>query len=159
MDWKPGRAGTYAATLLLVCAGLTVVTGRPLLFPSLGPTAYVLATAPNGVDTTARRVVGGHAIGVVAGVVAFHLLAPGLSLTGAVVPLSESALGLAGAGVVSVGLTTAGMVALDARHAPACATTLIVSLGLLTTPAELGGIVAAVVVLYTSHRLVVYGLR
>lgn len=146
-----GRDGLTAGLLLAVAAGLAVLTGQPLVFPSLGPTAYVLAREPT-VGTT-RRVVGGHAIGVAAGVLSYRLLATGLVVTGSLAPLGEATLRLGAAAVLSVGLTTAGMVALDAEHAPACATTLICALGLLRTPLETGGILVAVVVLLGSHRL------
>jgi hypothetical protein len=53
--------------------------------------------------------------------------------------------------VLSVVATSWGMVAADAVHPPACATTLIVSLGLLSTPLEVAIIVASVVVLVAVH--------
>ena len=57
-------------------------------------------------------------------------------------------------GVVSIALTTAAMLAARANHAPACATTLIVSLGVL--PGFLDGalIMAAVAGMFLTHRLV-----
>jgi hypothetical protein len=145
------RDATVAASLLAVTAVLAVLTGQPLVFPSLGPTAYVLARRPSVGST--RRVVGGHAIGLLAGVVAYRLLAEGLVVTGPLPPTSETALRLAAAAVLSVGMTTAGMVGLEAEHAPACATTLICALGLLRTPLETAGVLVSVVVLLGSHRL------
>lgn len=47
------------------------------------------------------------------------------------------------------------MIATDAVHAPACATTLIVSLGLLSTPTEVAIIVASVSVLVGFHAGVI----
>lgn len=147
------RDGLRAGLLLTVTGVLAVVTGQPLVFPSLGPTAYVLARTPTA--GTARRVVGGHTIGVVAGVLTYRLVAPDLVLTGALPPLGDTSLRLATAAVLSVALTTAGMVATDAEHAPACATTLICALGLLTTPLETGGILVSVLVVLGSDRLLV----
>jgi hypothetical protein len=49
------------------------------------------------------------------------------------------------------------MIVTDTNHAPACATTLIVSLGLLPTPEQVGIIVASVVVLVAVHGSVVGG--
>ena len=43
------------------------------------------------------------------------------------------------------------MTVTDTVHAPACATTLIVSLGLLSTPEQVGIIVVSVVVLVGIH--------
>jgi hypothetical protein len=66
--------------------------------------------------------------------------------------LSTASVALAAAGVVSVVLTTAGMVTADLRHAPACATTLIVSLGLLPSLADAAIIGVAILVLLATHR-------
>ena len=43
------------------------------------------------------------------------------------------------------------MIATGMVHAPACATTLIVSLGVLSTPVQVGGIVVSVVILVEFH--------
>jgi hypothetical protein len=145
------RDGTAAVFLLAVTALLAVLTGQPLVFPSLGPTAYVLARRPSAGST--RRVLGGHAAGLLAGVAAYRLLAERPVVTGALQPTSETTLRLAAAVVLSVGLTTAGMVALDAEHAPACATTLICALGLRRILPETAGVLVSVVVLLGSHRL------
>jgi CBS-domain-containing membrane protein len=51
------------------------------------------------------------------------------------------------------------MIATGTVHPPACATTLIVSLGLLSTPAEVAIIVASVVVLVAFHALVILAFK
>jgi len=147
------RQAIRAATLLSTLAGAVWLSGLPLLFPSLGPTAYLFATTPAAPECAPRRVVAGHAIGVLAGLVAFHALGAGIGIDTLTTPGSVSALRLAASGVVAVGLTTAGMVATDTGHAPACATTLIVSLGILTTPRAALLIVVAVVVLVVEQRV------
>jgi len=43
------------------------------------------------------------------------------------------------------------MIATETIHAPACATTLIVSLGLLSTPSQVGIIVVSVSILVAFH--------
>ena len=149
------RTGTTIHTGLLISttAGLAWVSGLPMLFPSLGPSAFVLALFQDSDATAPRRVIGGHAIGVVAGLLAYHLLAAGISMTAATDPGSIAGLRLAASGVLATTLTAAGMLATDTRHPPACATTLIVSLGLLSTLFEGALIVLAVVVLVGAHRL------
>ncbi|WP_340099496.1 HPP family protein [Salinibaculum salinum] len=127
------------------------MTGFPFIFPSLGPTAYLLAVRPSALSCRPRTVVGGHAIGVAGGLVAFSLLAPDVAVTAELPPLSSDGLRLAASGVLATGLTTGGMLATGLRHAPACATTLIVSLGLLSTPPQAAGILLAVVVLVGVH--------
>ncbi|WP_224448153.1 HPP family protein [Haloprofundus salilacus] len=150
MPWrrdKPGPASVHAAALMTVLGLTALVTGQPFLFPSLGPSAYVLATGIGDDDSTPRRVVGGHFIGVVAGLATYHLLADGLVATQPVPPFSMAGVRLMTSATVAVGLTTAAMLATDLRHPPACATTLIVGLGLLTSVQESAIIMVAIVLL------------
>ena len=147
----PGRHGVVAGALVAVAGLLAWVSGSPLIFPSLGPTAYLLAVRPDSPAARPHRVVGGHAIGVVAGVVAVSLFSPAVAVTADIAPLSTAGLRIAGSGVLATGLTTVGMFLSDLRHAPACATTLIVSLGLLPTLPEVGAIMVAVLVLVAVH--------
>ncbi|NHN60389.1 MULTISPECIES: HPP family protein [Halorussus] len=146
------RESATAGSLLAVVGALAVATGRPFLFPSLGPSAFLLATRPSAPTSAPRRVAGGHAVGVAAGLVAYHALASGMVLTAPPTRLTAASAALAVSGVASVALTTAGMAAADLRHAPACATTLIVSLGLLSSLADALLVVAAVAVLLATHR-------
>ncbi|MFC7176196.1 HPP family protein [Halosegnis marinus] len=144
------------ARVVALLSGLAAVawaTGRPFVFPSLGPSAYALAVNPDAATNTPRRVLGGHAIGVAAGFLAYHALAGGAVLTESLAPLSAAGAGLALSSLAAVALTTAGMLATDLRHAPACATTLIVALGLLATPVEAGIVVVAVLALVTVDAL------
>ncbi|PSP81448.1 HPP family protein [Halobacteriales archaeon QS_1_68_20] len=148
--------GLYAGLLLVLLATVAWATGRPFVFPSLGPSAYALATDGEG-RLSARRVIGGHAVGVVAGLVAYHLLAPGLSLASLPPAHSTDALRLAASGTLSVALTAAGMVGTRTDHAPAAATTLIVSLGLLADPVDGAVILVAVFVLFLTDRTASHG--
>ena len=146
------RTGFVAGVLLLVCGGAAWLTGLPALFPSLGPTAYVLVERPGAPESRPRRVLGGHTIGVVAGLVCYWVVAGSGTLTAPPPSGSLAGLRLAAAGVASVGLTSVGMLATDLRHAPACATTLIVSLGLLSTLRRGVLVIAAVAVLVAAHH-------
>lgn len=140
--------------VLLSALGLVVwASGRPFLFPSLGPTAYLYATGPDSSACRTRRVLGGHAIGVVAGLVAYQLVAGGVVITASMTPGTPGTLRLAAAGVVAVMGTTVGMLLTDTRHPPACATTLIVGLGILPSPVEGAIILLAVGVLVLEHEL------
>ena len=127
-------------------SGTCEAEGRPFLFPSLGPTAFALAFQPG--QHQARDVLGGHLCGVLGGLIAYTAIADGTVLTALPPAQSEAAARMAGSGVLSVGLTTAGMLGTRAVHAPACATTLIVSLGLLPTLQDGALIVASVTLLY-----------
>lgn len=149
------RTGTTLHTALLISttAGMAWLSGLPMIFPSLGPSAFVLALFQDSDATSPQRVIGGHAVGVAAGLLAYHLLAVEVSMTVATAPGSIEGLQLAGSAVLATTLTAGGMLATDTRHPPACATTLIVSLGILSTPWEGVLIVLAVVLLVVAHRL------
>ncbi|WP_335999195.1 HPP family protein [Halorientalis halophila] len=151
--YEPSRPlvdAAYAGALLVVTGGLTWATGEAFVFPSLGPTAYLLATVHTEIQT-ARRVIGGHLIGIVAGLVAYHALASGASIVPASPAYSIEQLRLVASAVLSVTLTTAGMRTTGTEHAPACATTLIVSLGLLSTLVEATFVFVSVCLLYAVH--------
>jgi len=63
-------------------------------------------------------------------------------------PGTRLGLSLTASGTLATALTSALMIGTRSVHPPACATTLIVSLGLLSTPMEGGIIVGAVTMLY-----------
>lgn len=141
----------YASVLFTVLGLVAWATGQPFIFPSLGPSAFILAFDRRGERTSTYRIVGSHFIGAVAGLLAYTLVAQGVSLTTTPAGLSPDGLRLALSGVVSIAVTSWGMIATDTNHAPACATTLIVSLGLLSTPRQAATIVLSVVILVESH--------
>lgn len=148
---RPVGASLRAGLLMGVTGSMAWLTGEPFLFPSLGPSAYVLATAPTAETSAPRRVVGGHLVGIVAGLLAYWTIAPGLVATTPPPPVSTAGVRLAASAIVAVGLTTGGMLVTDLRHAPACATTLIVSLGLLATPRAGGIMLGAIGLLVGAH--------
>ena len=148
------RVGTslYAGVLLAVLGAVAFVTGQPFVFPSLGPSAFTLAADRRGGAARFYRVVGGHLVGAVAGFAAYAVVAPGVVVTSTPPALSVDGARLAASGVLSVVATSWGMLAADAVHPPACATTLIVSLGLLSTPLEVAIVAVSVVVLVAVHE-------
>ena len=150
------RVGTslYAGFLFTVLGLVAWASGQPFVFPSLGPSAFILAFDRQGERTRTYRVVGSHLIGAVAGFLAYSLLAQGVVITTTPEAFSADGLRLAASGVLSIIATSWGMIATDTNHAPACATTLIVSLGLLSTPLQVVTIVVSVVVLVEVHAIV-----
>ncbi|WP_435153651.1 HPP family protein [Haladaptatus sp. DFWS20] len=150
------RVAFVASILLVLLGALAWASGLPFLFPSLGPSAFLLSSKVGERVSEPRRVVGGHVIGVVFGLLTYHLVAPGLTVMQPSPPFSIAALRLSLSGILAVGLTTAGMVITDLRHPPACATTLIVALGLLTKPAEGVVVITAIVILVTVQQALAY---
>lgn len=148
------RVGTslYAGLLFTVLGGIAWASGEPFIFPSLGPSAFILAFERSGKRTRTYRVVGSHVIGAGAGFIAYVILAEGVAITTAPPPVSPAGLRLALSGVLSIIVTSWGMIATDTIHAPACATTLIVSLGLLSSPIQVVIMVVSVVILVEFHK-------
>lgn len=143
--------GFLSITLLAL---LAVATGVPFVFPSLGPTAYQLFLSPRAEASTPRNTLIGHLIGIGCGYGAFWI-AGMPALAALAKDVFDWRLVLA-AGLSLAG-TAAIMILLDASHPPAGATTLIVSLGIITKPPYLAAIEAAVLVItvqaFCIHRL------
>jgi CBS-domain-containing membrane protein len=125
-------------------AFVAFVTGEPFVFPSLGPTAFLLFYTPLIPAASPRNTLGGHAIGAAAGYLSLVVF----GLTDAAPALATSVTGArVGAAALSLGLTSGAMVWARVPHPPAGATTLIVALGILTEPEELVVLMVAVVAL------------
>jgi CBS-domain-containing membrane protein len=129
---------------IALLAATAMVTRIPFIFPSLGPTAFLLFFSPNAPTASPRHTIYGHAIGIVCGYGALWLMhlqhAPPALVTG--VDLHRVV-----AAALSLAATGALMILLKAAHPPAGATTLIISLGIVTRPLYLGIIEVAVVLL------------
>jgi CBS domain-containing membrane protein len=119
-------------------------SGHPLVVPSLGPTAFLIFNRSQTPAARPRNAILGHLLGAVCGYVA--LIAFGLAHSPAVTQGGLTSARI-GAAAVSIGLTTGSMIILGAEHGPAGATTLIVSLGFMTTISSLGLLMIGVVAL------------
>lgn len=117
---------------------------HPLVVPSLGPTAFLVFNRCQSSVARPRNIVFGHLIGALAGylsLVVFGLQHAPSVVEGGLVPPRI------GAAALSIALTSAVMILLHAEHGPAGATTLIVSLGFMTTPSSLSLLMAGVIFL------------
>jgi CBS-domain-containing membrane protein len=153
----PALAARYDSTAVLAAfsfingcvsialmAAVALVSRQPFIFPSLGPTAFLFFYTPLAPAASPRNAVIGHLVGIFAGWVslaAFHLTHAAPALAGGLTAAHV------GAAALSLGLTSGLMVLVRAPHPPAGATTLIISLGLLRTPAQMAVLMAAVVLL------------
>lgn len=145
-------AGVHAGALLSLAAVVAWVSGAPAVFPSLGPSAFVLATGRS--KPSARRIVGGHAVGVAAGLVSYLGVTAVVDVPSA--PLEFDPPWLLVSAVFALVLTTTGMRLTRTVHPPACATTLIVALGLLGPKSALLVVVPAVVSLLVVDRAITH---
>jgi CBS-domain-containing membrane protein len=121
-----------------------VITRAPFVFPSLGPTAFLFFYTPMAATAAPRNALVGHLIGAVAGYLSLVLF--GLTDAGPAVAVGVT-LPRVLAAALSLGLTSGLMVLFRSPHPPAGATTLIISLGILTQPWQLGVLMLAVVLL------------
>lgn len=137
---------------------LALVTRNPFVFPSLGPTAYLLFFAPLGKSSSPRNTICGHAIGLICGYAAFVMTSAGAQPFGMPPTIFWPRI-LAAA--LSLSATGAFMALLDVSHPPAGATTLIVSLGIISKPHELVIIEVAVLLLVIQALVInrMAGLR
>jgi CBS-domain-containing membrane protein len=129
---------------IAIMAAAAVVTDQPFIFPSLGPTAFLLFYTPLLPAASPRNTLGGHAIGAASGYLALVIFglqhnAPAL--------VEGVAWARVGAAALSLGLTSGAMVWARVPHPPAGATTLIVSLGILREPDQLVVLMIAVALL------------
>jgi CBS domain-containing membrane protein len=129
---------------IALLAGVAMATRSPFVFPSLGPTAFLFFFTPRAPAATPRHTIYGHAIGILCGYGALWLF--GLQHAAPAMATGVSA-ARAGAAALSLASTGAVMILLKAAHPPAGATTLIISLGIVTRPFHLIVIEIAVAVL------------
>ena len=141
-------AGLYAAVLafvvLALCGAVGLTVKQPWLFPSLGPTAMLFFESPREKPAQPANTLVGHFVGIAVGwamLTLFRLdpLPPA--------PVGGLTTGYVVAGALSVAVTSLVLIGIGRPHPPAGASTLIVSLGILTTPAQLGTMALAVLLL------------
>ncbi len=134
-----------AETLIILIGALGAFANQPLLFPSLGPTAFLQVEDPEVRMARFYNTVMGHIIGVSAGLIAVFLLranrTPSPMATGILTPDRIAASTLA------VALTIIFSLLLRASHPPACATTLLFALGGFAPTARVVSLVLAGVLL------------
>jgi len=137
--------GTLALAVLSAAA---YYTRFPLLFPPLGPSAFILFRMPMSAAAAPRTVLLSHLWGLAAGFVALFLgmfffphqanADPGVVSAASIAVLS-----------LAMGLSSLAMIWLECNHPPATATALIVAMGYITSLIQVIGFIVAVVLLIT----------
>ena len=119
-------AAILEAGLLGLAALLGYLLHSPLVFTSLGPTAYEVIETPNRPSAKPYNIIVGHAVGIVAGLVANGISnawsVPAVSVHG-VPPLRIVSI------LIAALLTVLGTLALKATQPAALSTTLLITLG------------------------------
>lgn len=149
--WGNRGNAVYTFTGGLLTIGLSGfvawLVSEPLVFPSLGATAFLFFETPMAEVASPRNTVIGHCVG--AAIAYGWLLVFGLVDAPSALEAGFT-LERAAAVALSVGCTGGVLRLLRAAHPPAGATTVIVSAGLLTTGAQLLSLVAGVALLTLS---------
>lgn len=129
---------------IAILCGVAKLFGTPFIFPSLGATAFLVFFTPTAPAASPRNALCGTAIAIACGYAA--LVLTGLQHAG---PAIAPHLGWARVIAVALSLATTGavMILLNVPHPPAAATTLIVSLGVVSKPEYLLVLEAAVALL------------
>jgi hypothetical protein len=141
-----------SALFIFLMGVVSWITGNPFIFPSLGPTAYVLAF-DRKISHSARVVIGGHGCGILGGLISYYLIVAPYDFQMIISPFASSAFYLSLGAVFAIAITAFLMLYFQVSHPPACATTLIISLGIM--PHWFDGIIIliAVVILYYAYRI------
>ncbi len=142
-------AAVNGGLAILAIGFFSWITDLPLMFPALGPTAFILFATPTTESAAPRSVILGHFSGMASGWAVWYLVS---TVVGG--PVSMQIGGLAP--VVSASLALAAtcglLIRLSCPHAPACASSLIVALGGVTD--WLGVLLMAVAVVWITAQAV-----
>ena len=131
--------------LVLALAAIGWAIHQPLIFASLGPTAYELVEQPQLRSARTYNIIVGHLIGLGSGFLTVYLLhawaAPNVISTGIV--SAERVWAVA----IAASLTTLVTLLLGAGQPAALATTLLVALGSMQTLRDAGAVIAGVLII------------
>jgi CBS-domain-containing membrane protein len=143
---------TFTGSLLAMSLSGLAAWGfdEPLLFPSLGATAFLIFETPMAEVGTPRNTVIGHAVGILAAALSLAIF----GLLDAPSAFEEGVtLARVGAVALSVGLTGGVLRLVRAAHPPAGATTIIVSSGLLADGDQMAAVAAGVLIVTVAGWL------
>ncbi len=137
---------TAATAALGIITATAYLASLPLIYPPLAPSAFILFYTPMAAAASPRSVVLSHAMGVVLGVLclmAANLMWPQSALLD---PTTMHWHRILVIGVSNAALAVL-MVVFRCVHPPAAATAMIAALGYITSPLQILGLMAAVILL------------
>jgi CBS domain-containing membrane protein len=136
-------AGATAMGIIAIAAYLTDL---PLLFPPLGPSAFILFHTPMSESASPRSVILSHALALAAGLLSLRfveMVCPGAHIIDSSVMNWYRVLAIA----LSMGIIGIIMVSMKCVHPPAAATALIAAMGYLSNIEQILGLIGAVILL------------
>ena len=136
-------AGAIALGTITIIAYLTAL---PLLFPPLGPSAFILFYTPMSISASPRSVILSHSLALAAGLSSlwlFKLILPHANLYDPTVMNWYRVIVIA----MSMGAICLMMIVAKCVHPPAAASALIAAMGYLQNVEQIVGFIAAVILL------------
>ena len=131
---------------LLIIGLIAWLADLPMLFPALGPSAFILSNSPFARAAAPRSVILGHGIGLVTGATVWQLVS---AYSGVPVSIGTGGFAVYGGATVALAVTCILLVRFSCPHAPACATALIVAMGAASRWTDLLCMALGVVLLTT----------
>jgi CBS domain-containing membrane protein len=137
---------TAGVTALGTITATAYLTNLMLLFPPLGPSAFILFHTPLAETASPRNVILAHTLALLAGLIS-------VALANVIIPDAgvHGQAGLNWASVIAIasamGLASIAMVMLNCVHPPAAATALVAAMGFLNNLVQVGGVLIAVIIL------------
>lgn len=134
------------STALGTIAMAAYLINLPLLFPPLGPSAFMLFHTPMSMAASPRNLILSHTMAVVVGLFSLHLfemIFPMANLLDPSVMNWHRVFSVA----LAMGLITITMISMKSSHPPAAASALLAAMGYLDDPFKILGIVAAPILL------------
>ncbi len=105
------------------------ITDLPLIFPALGPTAFILFATPTTASAAPRSIILGHFSGMASGWAVWHLMS---TVVGGPVSMQTGGWAPAVSASLALAITCGLLVRWSCPHPPACASGLIIALGGVT---------------------------
>jgi len=121
--WAP----LAASALILLTGAIGLLFGQPWLFPSLGPTAMLIAYHPDNKTSSLYNTLIGQLLGIAAGYLAIWLI--GVHGSGGMRGIDLLTARHVWASVIGTFLVVFLQIPFTATHTPAVATTLLITLG------------------------------
>lgn len=143
---------TAGATALGTITVIAFLTDLMMLFPPLGPSAFILFHTPLAESASPRNVIMAHALALLAGLTSFELSSWVFPIVGEIASSSVNWRDVT-AIAFAMGLTSIAMLGLRCIHPPAAATALIAAMGFLSNPVQVAGTLAAVLFLVAEAIL------
>ena len=147
-------AATNGALAILLISVMAWLTDLPLIFPALGPSAFIMFSSPFSPPAAPRSVILGHLVGMSTGFIVWHAAS---FIYDEPVSIEAGGLPVCCSATLALAITSLLLVRLKCPHAPSAASALVVALGGVVDGRGLLVMALGVVILsaqaFVVHRL------